>query len=149
MTRDETFMNLALEQAKKALDHNEIAVGAVIVKDNTVIAAGYNLRETMKDPTAHAEIIALRNTASVLEDWRLNDCEMYCTLEPCCMCAGAIISSRLKRLVFGAFDSNEGFFGSIADILLMYKKAKKIEVLGGVLLNECREILRQSVKGIR
>ncbi|MCL1830187.1 MAG: nucleoside deaminase [Oscillospiraceae bacterium] len=149
MTRDEKYMNMAIAQAQAALASDEIAVGAVIVHKDIVIAEGYNLRETTNDPTAHAEIIAIRKAADLLSDWRLTDCELYCTLEPCAMCAGAIMNSRIKRLVFGAFDPAAGFFGSIDDLSLVSLPASYIEVIGGVEENRCRELLKASVLRLR
>ena len=144
MTRDEKYMMLAIEQAKEALLLHEVAVGAIIVKDDIIISSAYNRKEIDKDPMGHAEIIAIRKATLILNDWRLSGCEMFSTLEPCAMCAGAIIGSRLKRLVFGAFDIFEGFFGSKDDLSLIYPMTPRIEVLGGVLLTDCKQILLAS-----
>ena len=149
ITRDEGYMHLALMEAGKALALHEIAVGAVIVKGGSVVASGYNRRELDRDPTAHAEIVAIRRAAEVMGDWRLTGCELFCTLEPCAMCAGAIATSRLRRLVFGAFDPAEGFFGSRGDISAIYSFPKEMEILGGVLEESCLQLLRASFTDLR
>lgn len=110
-------MKEALKQAYKALECNEVPVGAVIVKDNRIISKAYNLKEKLNDPTAHAEILAIRKACEVLNNWRLNDCEMYVTLEPCPMCAGAILQCRLKKIYIGTFDPNLGACGSVLNII--------------------------------
>lgn len=109
-------MKIAIEEAKKALEKAEVPVGAVIVKDDKVISVAHNLKEGTKDPTNHAEIIAIRKASEVLGRWRLNDCSMYVTLEPCAMCAGAIIQSRIKTLYIGTFDPRAGACGSVFNI---------------------------------
>ena len=144
MTRDEKYMTLALEQAKQALFLGEIAVGAVVVRDDIVISSGYNRKKTDRDPTSHAEIIAIRKASQITGDWRLIGCELFCTLEPCLMCAGAILGSRFRRVVFGAFEPNEGFFGSITDLSSSFSNSTNIEVLGGILINSCKEMLLAS-----
>ena len=101
-------MGQALQQAHKAFENNEIPIGAIIVKDHQVVGRGYNQREMLKDPTAHAEILAITAAANTLEDWRLSDCVLYVTKEPCPMCAGAIVMSRLKMVVFGCYDEDKG-----------------------------------------
>ncbi|CAB1262798.1 nucleoside deaminase [Clostridium sp. MT-14] len=111
------FMAEALKQAKIALELGEVPVGAVIIKNHKIISEACNLRETLKDPTAHAEIIAIRDASKVLEDWRLEDCSMYVTLEPCAMCAGAILQCRISRLYIGTFDPDAGACGSVVNIL--------------------------------
>lgn len=111
------FMNKALSEAKKALIYDEVPVGAVIVKDNTIIASAYNLKESNNDPTCHAEILAIKKACKFLNNWRLTDCSMYVTLEPCPMCAGAIVQSRLKKLYIGTFDDRSGACGSILNIV--------------------------------
>jgi len=141
MTRDEKYMRIALQYAQNALASDEIPVGAVIVKGESIISFGINQTEKDSDPTSHAEIIAIRKAAQALGDWRLNGCELFCTLEPCAMCAGAILKSRLSRLVFGAFDPNDGYMGSVMDMSVT-PKAVSIEVLGGILMDECSLLLR-------
>lgn len=110
------YMKIAMDEAKKALEKSEVPVGAVIVKDDKVIATAHNLKEITKDPTNHAEIIAIRRACESLGRWRLNDCSMYVTLEPCAMCAGAIIQSRIKTLYIGTFDPRAGACGSVFNI---------------------------------
>lgn len=111
------FMQIALEEARLAERLNEVPVGAVIVKDDKIIATAHNLREILKDPTAHAEILAIRKAAEILGDWRLSGCDMYVTLEPCPMCSGAIIQSRIRRLYIGTFDPTAGCCGSVVNIV--------------------------------
>ncbi len=146
---DEYFMELALIQAKKAYNLNEVPVGAVIVKDNKVISTGYNLRETAKDPTAHAEIIAIKKASKILNGWRLIGCTMYVTIEPCPMCAGAIINSRINRLVIGANDPKMGSCGSIIDITQNPYFNHNVEVKKGVLEKECSLIMKNFFKELR
>lgn len=110
------YMKIAIDEAKKALEKSEVPVGAVIVKDDKIIATAHNLKEITKDPTDHAEIIAIRKACESLGRWRLNDCSMYVTLEPCAMCAGAIIQSRIKTLYIGTFDPRAGACGSVFNI---------------------------------
>ena len=111
------MLSLALEEAEKAREKGEVPVGAVIVKDGEIIARAHNLKETLKDPTAHAEILAIREACNKLNNWRLNGCEMYVTLEPCPMCAGAILQSRLSKIYIGTFDDTTGAAGSVVNIL--------------------------------
>ena len=138
----EAFMYKALEEAKIAERLKEVPVGAVIVKDNKIIASAHNLREILKDPTAHAEILAIKKAAEFLGDWRLNGCEMYVTLEPCPMCAGAIIQSRIKRLYIGTFDPVAGCCGSVVNMV----QSKALNVMIDVVWmyeEECAEILKK------
>lgn len=111
------MLSLALEEAEKAREKGEVPVGAVIVKDGEIIARAHNLKETLKDPTAHAEILAIREACNKLNNWRLHGCEMYVTLEPCPMCAGAILQSRLSKIYIGTFDDTTGAAGSVVNIL--------------------------------
>ena len=115
--RDEYFMRLAIREAVQALDHDDVPIGAVVVREGEVIGAGHNERELREDPTAHAELIALREAARALESWRVLDSVMYVTLEPCAMCAGAIVLARLPRVVFGALDPKAGAAGSVLNVL--------------------------------
>ncbi len=138
-------MQRAIEAAHLAKD--EIPVGAVIVKDNEVIASACNKKECENDVTAHAEILALRQAASRLGRWRLEDCVMYVTLEPCPMCAWAILQSRLKAVYFGAYDPNYGALGSVID--LRCQANSKMKVYGGILEEECKQLLDDYFKNIR
>lgn len=141
-------MRLALCEAEKAKAENEVPVGAVIVKDNKVIATGRNRRETEKNALCHAEIEAIDNACKVLGGWRLNDCDLYVTLEPCPMCAGAIINSRIRRVYYGAFDDKAGSFGSVEDFnRLAYNH--KPEIYAGIMEDECRKILTEFFENIR
>src|ERR671926_938641 len=115
--RDEYYMRLALREAERALEHDDVPIGAVVVRDGEVIGAGRNERERRQDPTAHAEVLALREAAAAVGSWRVLDSVLYVTLEPCAMCAGAIVLARLPRVVFGTFDPKAGAAGSIFDIL--------------------------------
>ncbi|GAA0127102.1 MULTISPECIES: nucleoside deaminase [Clostridium] len=117
MNQNSVFMEIAIQEARKALIFNEVPVGAVIVKDNKIIATAHNLKEFNNDPTCHAEILAIKKACKALNNWRLNDCSMYVTLEPCPMCAGAIIQSRIKNLYIGTFDDRSGACGSVLNIV--------------------------------
>lgn len=112
-----SFMNIAISEAIKALNSNEVPVGAIIVKDRKIIAKAYNMKETLYDPTAHAEILAIREATRHLKNWRLNGCSMYVTLEPCAMCAGAIINARISDLYIGTFDPRAGACGSVMNVV--------------------------------
>ncbi|MDD6883544.1 MAG: tRNA adenosine(34) deaminase TadA [Eubacteriales bacterium] len=139
--QDETFMLLALEEARLALAEGETPVGCVIVRDGRIIARGHNRRHNDHDPTAHAEILAIRRAASVLGDWRLSGCTLYVTLEPCPMCAGAILMARLSRLVFGASDPAQGCAGSVYRIPEDPAFSHFCPVDGGVLQEECAALI--------
>ena len=140
MRRDEYYLRFAINQAKKAAEKKEVPVGAVIVRDDIIVATGHNRRESKRSPIAHAETEVIQIAAAKSGDWRLSDCELFVTLEPCAMCAGAIISGRIKRLVFGAFDPAAGCMGSVVDLSLLFSE-HPIEVLGGVLQQECQRLL--------
>jgi tRNA(adenine34) deaminase len=140
--RDEYFMRLALRQATRALEHDDIPVGAVIVQNGEVIGSGHNERELRSDPTAHAEVIALRAAASRLGSWRVLDSVLYVTLEPCAMCAGAIVLARIPRVVFGTHDSKAGAAGSVLDVLAEPRLNHRPEVQSGLLAGECADLLR-------
>ena len=133
----ERFMRMALEQAQAALAVDEVPVGAVIVRGDRVIAAAHNQRETLRDPTAHAEMIAITQAAESLRDWRLEGCTLYVTLEPCPMCAGAILQARLPLVVYGATDPKAGAAGSVIDVLGEPRFNWNPEVAGGLLADEC------------
>ncbi|SVA37899.1 uncharacterized protein METZ01_LOCUS90753 [marine metagenome] len=137
------WMNEALRLAGKAYREGEIPVGAVIVQKNKIIGRGYNQRERLKDPTAHAEILAITAAAGTLEDWRLTDCTLYVTKEPCPMCAGAIINSRMRLLVFGAYDEEKGCCGSLYQLCGDRRLDSKTAVKGGVEEEKCTAILQE------
>src|SRR5246127_2109217 len=139
--RDEYFMRLALREASRALEHDDIPVGAIVVKDGEVIGTGHNERELREDPTAHAEMIALREAARALGSWRVLDSVLYVTLEPCAMCAGAIVLARVPRVVFGASDPKAGACGSVVDLLNVPQLNHRPQVAGGLLAEECGELL--------
>ena len=145
----EKFMLEALKEAKKAYKKGEIPVGAVIVKDNKIIARAHNLKETKKDTTKHAEIIAIQKASKNIEAWRLIDCEMYVTLEPCSMCAGAILQARIKNLYIGAMDAKTGACGSVLNLLEDYKFNHKVEIQSGILADDCEYILKEFFKELR
>jgi tRNA(adenine34) deaminase len=136
------FMKEALEEAKKAYELDEVPIGAVVVKDGKIIGRGHNLREREQDPTLHAEIIAIRQAAAELGSWRLTDCELYVTIEPCPMCAGAILQSRIPRVIYGARDPKAGCAGSLYNLLEDSRFNHRAEVVEGVLEEECAEIIR-------
>jgi len=141
--RDEYFMRLALREAERALDHDDVPVGCVIAHEGEVIAAAPNERELRGDPTAHAEILALREASRAIGQWRLSDAVVYVTLEPCAMCAGAMVLARVPRVVFGAWDPKTGAAGSVLDVLDEPKLNHRPEVAGGLLADEAGELLRQ------
>lgn len=134
---------MAIEAAKIAEENGDVPIGAVIIHKNQIIAKAYNQREQLKDPTAHAEIIALTQAAAFVEHWRLNGCTMYVTLEPCPMCAGALVLARMDRLVFGCDDPKSGACGNLYDIVRDERLNHKLEVTSGVLAEECTELLQQ------
>jgi tRNA(adenine34) deaminase len=140
--RDEYFMRLAIREAQQALEHDDVPIGAVVVHEGEVIGAGHNERELREDPTAHAELIALREAARSLGSWRVLDSVMYVTLEPCAMCAGAIVLARLPRLVFGALDPKAGAVGSVLDVLNVPQLNHRPQVQSGLLAEECADLLR-------
>lgn len=137
----ETFMRLALREAQAALGEDEVPIGAVVVREGHVIASAHNQREQLHDPTAHAETIAITQAASAIGDWRLERCTLYVTLEPCPMCAGAIILARLPRIVYGAADPKAGAVRSLFRLLDDPRLNHRSEVIAGVLATECGEIL--------
>lgn len=140
--KHEDWMRLALKQAEKAYDIDDVPIGAVIVRKGEIISTAYNEKELSQDPTAHAEIVAIRRAAETLGHWRLTDCILYVTLEPCPMCAGAIIQSRLKQLVYGASDPKGGAVESVMNVLNEKSWNHKVEVTAGVLEEECTNILK-------
>jgi tRNA(adenine34) deaminase len=140
--RDEYYMRLALREAEHALDHDDVPVGAVIVKDGEVIGAGHNERELRNDPTAHAEMLALREASHALGSWRVLDAVMYVTLEPCTMCAGAIVLARIPRIVFAAADPKAGAAGSVLNLLDVPQLNHRPQVAAGLLADEAGDLLR-------
>ncbi len=140
--RDEYFMRLALREAGRALEHDDVPVGAVVVHDGEVVGAGHNERELLQDPSAHAEMLALRDAARALNSWRLLGTVLYVTLEPCAMCAGAIVLGRIPRVVYGTTDPKAGAAGSVLDVLAEPRLNHRPEVAGGLLADECAAALR-------
>ncbi|HYM58649.1 MAG TPA: tRNA adenosine(34) deaminase TadA [Solirubrobacteraceae bacterium] len=140
---DERFMRVALEHARQALEHGDVPVGAVVVHDGTVVAAGHNERERRQDPTAHAETLALREAAHRRRSWRLLDTVLYITLEPCAMCAGAIVLARVPRVVYGATDPRAGAAGSVLDVLTEPRLNHRPAVRGGILAADCAALLTE------
>jgi tRNA(adenine34) deaminase len=138
---DELFMRDALVSARRALAHGDVPVGASVVRHGVVIARGRNSRERDDDPTAHAEILAIRRAARKLDSWRLSGCTLYVTLEPCAMCAGAMVLARLPRLVYGAADPKAGFAGSLGDLVRHQRLNHRVDVTADVLAAECGRIL--------
>lgn len=149
MKKDEYWMKFALMEAEKAFEKGEVPIGAVVVKDERIIGRGYNLKESLKDPTAHAEIIAITSAAQTLQDWRLDDSTLYVTLEPCPMCAGAILNARIKKLVFGAYDEKYGACGSLDNILDGRYLNHKVIVKGGVLKERSEDLLGRFFEFLR
>jgi tRNA(adenine34) deaminase len=147
--RDEYFMRLALREAERALEHDDVPIGAVVVHEGEVIASGCNERELREDPTAHAELLALREAARALGSWRVLDSVLYVTLEPCAMCAGAIVLARVPRVVFGTWDPKAGAAGSVLDVLAEPRLNHRPEVAGGLLAEECGALLRSFFAGRR
>ena len=139
--RDEYFMRLALREAERALEHDDVPIGAIVVHEGEVIGAGRNERELRQDPTAHAETIALREASRALSSWRLRDAVLYITLEPCAMCAGAIVLARVSRVVFGASDPKAGAAGSVLDVLGEPRLNDRPEVAAGLLADEAAALL--------
>lgn len=137
------WMDRALDEARRAVDHDDVPVGAVVVRDGELVAAAHNRREADGDPTAHAEILALREAAGVLGSWRLDGCTLYVTLEPCAMCAGALVLARLPELVFAADDPKAGAVGSVFDIARDARLNHRVTVTSGVMAEECGALLRR------
>jgi tRNA(adenine34) deaminase len=143
LPRDEYFMRLALREAEHALKHDDVPIGAVVVHEGEVLASGHNEREVRQDPTAHAEVLALREAAHALGSWRVLDVVVYVTLEPCAMCAGAIVLARVARVVFGAYDPKAGAAGSVLDVTGEPRLNHRPEVVGGLLAAECGALLSE------
>ena len=149
MTEDEKYMRQALRLAKKAASLDEVPIGCVIVYQDKIIARGYNRRNTDKSTLAHAEIIAIKKASEVIGDWRLEDCTMYVTLEPCQMCAGAIVQARIPKVVMGTMNAKAGCAGSVINILQMEGFNHRVEIVKGVLEEECKSIMQEFFKEVR
>ena len=146
---DQDFMRFALVEAQKAYDANEVPIGAILVFQNQIISSAYNQVESLKDATAHAEMLCLRKAAEKLDNWRLLDCTLYCTLEPCLMCAGAMILSRVKTLVWGAPDLRHGAGGSLMDVFAIDHPIHQLEIRQGILKDESASLLKKFFQEIR
>jgi tRNA(adenine34) deaminase len=146
---DLTWMRLALDEARRASEHGDVPIGAVVVLNQTVIAQAHNQREANGDPTAHAELLAIRAASQVVGHWRLEQVTLYCTLEPCAMCAGAMVLARLPRLVYAAPDPKAGAGGSIIDLLQHPRLNHRVEVTAGVLADESAALIREFFAGLR
>lgn len=149
MTSDESFMKQAVKQAKKAYDKLETPIGCVIVHEDKIIARGYNKRNMKKNTLAHAEILAINKASKVLGDWRLEDCTMYVTLEPCPMCAGAIVQARIPRVVIGSMNLKAGCAGSVLNLLQQDGLNHQVEITKGVLAEECSGLMTSFFRELR
>ena len=145
----EDYMKIALKEAEKAYNELEVPVGAIIVKEGKIIARAYNEKEKKHDTTKHAEILAIQKASKKLKSWRLNDCDMYVTLEPCSMCTGALIQSRIRKVYIGTMDEKTGSCGSVLNLLEDYKFNHKVEVEYNVCKEECEKILKDFFKNLR
>ncbi|MEL1134877.1 tRNA adenosine(34) deaminase TadA [Desulfitobacterium sp. THU1] len=143
------WMSLALEEAQLAFEQGEVPIGAVVVHNNQVIAKAHNEKELRQDPTAHAEVLAVQRATQALGVWRLSEATLYVTLEPCPMCAGALVQARLKNLVFGAADLKGGAVGSVTNVLDVNRWNHRVEVVAGILEEECAQILKDFFKKLR
>jgi tRNA(adenine34) deaminase len=146
---DERLMRLALEEARAAGEAGDVPIGAVVARGDEVLGRAGNARERDRDPTAHAEVLALRQTAAAVRSWHLEGCTLYATLEPCAMCSGALVLARIDRLAFGADDPKGGFAGSLGDLVRDPRLNHSVEVTVGVLADECGELLRRFFAGRR
>jgi tRNA(adenine34) deaminase len=149
MRLHEAFMRIAIEEAQKAGEIGEVPIGAVIVRNGEIVGRGYNRRETEKDPTLHAEMIAIREASERLGGWRLIGCTLYVTLEPCPMCAGAIVQSRIEQVVYGARDPKAGCAGTLMDLLNEPRFNHQVPTVAGVLEDECGQLLKEFFRGLR
>jgi len=145
----EKFMMAAIEEAGKAAAIGEVPIGAVVVRNGEIVGRGYNLRETQKDPTLHAEMIAIREASEKLGGWRLIGCTLYVTLEPCPMCAGAIVQSRIEQVVYGARDPKAGCAGTLMNLLEEPRFNHQVPVIEGVLAEECAQMLKDFFRSLR
>ena len=146
---DEYFMTEALKEAQKAFDIDEVPIGALIEHKGEIIGRGYNRRNTEKNPLMLAEIIAINEAAKVIGDWRIEDCTMYVTVEPCPMCSGAIVQARIPKVVFGTHNAKAGCGGSIINLLQMEKLNHRCEVVSGIMEDECRDMMKMFFKRFR
>ncbi len=149
MNREELFMKEAIKQAKKAYAIGEVPIGCIVVYNDRIIGRGYNRRITDKNTLSHAELNAIRKASKALGDWRLDDCEMYITLEPCQMCSGAIVQSRIKKVYIGAMNPKAGCAGSIMNLLQVPDFNHQVEIKQGLLENECSDMLKSFFKELR
>lgn len=149
MEEKDKFMKEAIKEARKAYGKLEVPIGAVIVKNGKIIARGHNQKEEKADTTMHAEIIAIKKASKKIGAWRLNGCEMYVTLEPCPMCAGAIVNARLDKIYIGTMDEKNGACGSVTDVLEEYKQNYKVQKEKGIHQKECEEIIKKFFKELR
>ena len=147
--RHERWMGLALEEARTAAAEGEVPVGAVLVRGEEVLARRHNLREATGDPTAHAEILALVAGSKIAGNWRLDGCDLYVTLEPCAMCAGALVNARVRTLIFGTSDPKGGYCGSLGDIVRDSRLNHRVHVISGVQAEECAQVLRRFFARLR
>ena len=143
------WMKAAFREAEKAFEQDEVPIGAVVVQNGQIVGRGYNQRESLIDPTAHAEIIAITSAANTIKDWRLKDCQLYVTKEPCPMCAGALVNSRISMIFFGVYDEKEGCCGSLYQICQEPRFKHQLTVKGGILENPCKRLLQDFFKKIR
>ena len=146
---DQWYMELALKEAQKAFDKQEVPIGAIIVRDQQVVGVGHNLRETRKDATAHAEMVAIENACRNLGGWRLTNSTLYVTIEPCPMCAGAILQSRIDRIVIGAMDPKAGACGSIVNLLQDQRFNHQTDITVGVLEESCSDLMKRFFRELR
>ncbi|RCW50724.1 MULTISPECIES: tRNA adenosine(34) deaminase TadA [unclassified Halanaerobium] len=146
---DKKYMKMALAEARKALEYDEVPIGAVVVCNGKVVGKGFNLREKTQDPTAHAEMIALRKAAEKKVSWRLEDCQLYVTLEPCPMCAGAVLQARIKKLIFAARDPKAGAVKSLYQLLDDSRMNHQIEVVEGIMEEESAQLLKDFFRDLR
>jgi tRNA(adenine34) deaminase len=149
VSEHETYMRAAIEEALVAQSYGEVPIGAVIVKDGRILSRGHNMRETWKDPTAHAELIAIREAARILGGWRLTGCSLYVTLEPCPMCAGSIVLSRVDQVFIGAMDAKGGAVGSKMNIVETDEFNHRPTVTTGILVDQCGMMLKEFFRGLR
>jgi len=145
----ENWMAEAIRLAELAYRNGEIPIGAIVIKDRKIIGRGYNQREKLKDPTAHAEIIAISAAANTLGDWRLNDCTLYVTKEPCAMCTGALVNARISSIVFGCYDADNGYCGSVADLCNSPQKKNTVSIRGGINEKRCLDLVQNFFKNRR